>query len=140
MADPAVREVVFSNISSWTGGMNDTSFPGKAHDHSYIEKFVTAREAIVGVCEHRLHGRQVDMVQGKMRRHGIMAILHPADSEPDRGVELTGGVGLLASRHLQLEPLPEDLYGILEPEGLMRHRFGGARLRCRGVYINFLVA
>ena len=60
------------------------------------------------------------MVKGKMRRHGITAILHPADSEPDRGVELTGGVGLLAPRHLQIEPLPEELYETLAPEGLMR--------------------
>ena len=58
---------------------------------------------------------------------------------PTEGVGLTGGVGLFGPRHLQLEPLPAELYSMLSSEGLMRHRFGGARLRCRGLYVNFIV-
>ena len=76
--------------------MDDTSFPGKANDYSFIEKFLIEGPGdLVAVCEHRLNERQIHAVTAKLRRHNLTAICNPAGAEPERGVGLTGGVGLI---------------------------------------------
>ena len=142
MGSPAEKswEVAFSNISSWTSGLEDIDTLGSRTADSYVEHFIRHSESrYFGVCEHRLTKSKLEVVQHKLGSMGKRGIFHPAAPDHERGVELSGGVGLIVPIHCQVEALPEELIELVAGSDVLKSRFVGARVRCKGHWLNFLV-
>ena len=92
---------------------------------TYFEQYIGMASAkYFAVCEHRLTAAQLPLVSRKLKRMGLAWLFNPAAADPDRGVQLTGGVGFIAPLYDGATELPADLHTPIAGVPLLKSRIG----------------